>query len=251
MNKKISIVTVVFNDKIGLAKTFESIFNQNISRDIFEYIIIDGRSNDGTFDFIKNNAEKIDKWISESDNGIYDAMNKGIKLAKGDYIIFMNAGDTFVSSNTLVMVEKYLSKSEVDLLAGSAKVVYLDHSTKKKMGTKPYKNSKYMPVCHQSLFAKRDVLLRFPFDLSYKLAADFNFIMHAINADCTFLLIEDDISLVSAGGVSDIKRCEVWNEYQRVHDKFNKPTLNSNTFYLGRKCMEIIKMPIKKIIGKR
>lgn len=244
-----SIITVVFNGESEIIKTLCSIDEQVC--DDYEYIIIDGQSKDKTVEMVEKHHTRVDMLISEPDKGIYDAMNKGVQLAKGKYIIFMNAGDTFASPDSLAIVEKYLSESDVDLLAGSAKVIYPDHSTKKKTGMKPYKNSKYMPVCHQSLFAKRDVLLRFPFDLSYKLAADFNFIMHAINADCSFLLIDDDISLVSAGGVSDIKRCAVWNEYQRVHDKFNKPTVNSNTFYLGRKCMEIIKMPIKKILGKR
>lgn len=244
-----SVITVTFNCEREIKVTLESVASQTC--DDYEYIVIDGQSKDKTVEIVKEHPTRVDVLASEPDKGIYDAMNKGINIAKGNYIIFMNAGDTFASPDVLAVVKKHLSESNVDLLAGSAKVIYPDHSTKKKTGTQPYKNSKYMPVCHQSLFAKRDVLLRFPFDLSYKLAADFNFIMHAINADCSFLLIEDDISLVSAGGVSDIKRCAVWNEYQRVHDKFNKPTVNSNTFYLGRKCMEIIKMPIKKILGKR
>lgn len=244
-----SIITVTFNAESEIERTLESVASQTYSD--YEFIVIDGKSKDKTVELVNSHPVHVDVLISEPDKGIYDAMNKGINIAKGNYIIFMNAGDTFASTDALAIAKKYLSGSEVDLLAGSAKVIYPDHSIKKKTGTKPYKGSKYMPVCHQSLFAKRDVLLRFPFDLSYKLAADFNFVMHAVNANCSFRLIDDDISLVSAGGVSDIKRCAVWNEYQRVHDKFNKPTLNSNAFYISKKCMEIIKMPIKKILGKR
>ena len=95
----ISIITVVFNDKYGLEETILSVLSQTSEN--IEYIIIDGGSNDGTVDVIKKYEKSIDKWISEPDNGIYDAMNKGIALASGGFINFMNAGDVYASNNKL------------------------------------------------------------------------------------------------------------------------------------------------------
>lgn len=96
---KISIVTVVYNGAYTLEKTIKSITTQTYSN--IEYIVVDGGSVDGTVDIIKKHADAISKWISEPDNGIYDAMNKGIKLSTGDYLWFINSGDEIYSPNTL------------------------------------------------------------------------------------------------------------------------------------------------------
>ena len=85
----ISVITINFNDRVGLERTFESVFNQTFQD--FEYIVIDGGSNDGSKELIEQNTEKISYWISEPDKGIYNAMNKGISAAKGDYLLFLNS----------------------------------------------------------------------------------------------------------------------------------------------------------------
>ena len=95
----VSIVTVVFNGEKYLEQTIQSVINQTY--DNVEYIIIDGGSTDGTVDIIKNYEDRIDYWISEKDKGIYDAMNKGINLASGEWINFMNAGDIFYDEKVL------------------------------------------------------------------------------------------------------------------------------------------------------
>jgi glycosyltransferase involved in cell wall biosynthesis len=91
---KLSIITVNLNNIGGLQKTFESVFNQLFSD--YEYIVIDGGSTDGSVDIIAQNAIKISYWISERDNGIYHAMNKGIQVSKGEYILFLNSGDSLL-----------------------------------------------------------------------------------------------------------------------------------------------------------
>ena len=88
---KLSVITINFNNRDGLRKTIESVVNQTYND--FEYIIIDGGSTDGSVDVIKEYADRIDYWVSEPDKGIYNAMNKGIDVAKGEYCIFMNSGD--------------------------------------------------------------------------------------------------------------------------------------------------------------
>jgi len=96
---KFSIITVNYNNKTGLFNTIKSVINQTFSD--FEFIIIDGGSDDGSIEVIKEYSDRITYWVSERDNGIYNGMNKGIVQAKGDYVNFMNSGDTFYSNNTL------------------------------------------------------------------------------------------------------------------------------------------------------
>ena len=96
---KLSIITINLNNKEGLQKTIESIVNQTF-RD-YEFIIIDGGSNDGSIDVIELYKENITYWISEPDKGIYNAMNKGISIAKGEYYYFLNTGDRLISNDVL------------------------------------------------------------------------------------------------------------------------------------------------------
>ena len=100
----ISIITVNFNDKIGLERTLESVFSQNFRN--FEYLVIDGGSNDGSKELLEKNSEKINYWVSEPDKGIYNAMNKGISFAKGEYLIFLNSGDHLKNENSLEIAQK-------------------------------------------------------------------------------------------------------------------------------------------------
>ena len=118
MNKKplISIITVVYNDKIKLEETILSVIGQTY--DNVEFIIIDGSSTDGTINIIKKYEDKIDYWVSEKDSGIFDAMNKGILASKGDYINFMNAGDFFTKNNLVSEVVNILDSEEIDFLYG-------------------------------------------------------------------------------------------------------------------------------------
>ena len=114
---KFSLITVVLNNKELLEKTIESVLNQNFKN--FEYIIIDGGSNDGTLEILKKYNDKIDYWLSERDNGIYDAFNKGMELSKGDYLGIINSDDTY-RSNALNIISKYINKNEnIDFIFGS------------------------------------------------------------------------------------------------------------------------------------
>ena len=114
----ISIITVIYNDGKKLEETILSILSQTY--DNLEFIIIDGSSTDETIDIIKKYEDKIDYWISEKDSGIFDAMNKGILAAKGDYINFMNAGDFFIRKSLVKEVVDILNSEEIDFLYGYA-----------------------------------------------------------------------------------------------------------------------------------
>lgn len=102
---KVSIVTVVFNDQENILKTIKSVTNQSFKDR--EYLVIDGGSTDNTKEIINQNISSIDKYISEKDKGIYDAMNKAIDMAEGEWIIFMNSGDVFVDDHVLEKVFSY------------------------------------------------------------------------------------------------------------------------------------------------
>lgn len=116
MSNKISIITICFNAADDLAKTIDSVRQQTFKD--YEYIVVDGGSKDSTSDIIKNNQDLISKWVSEPDKGIYDAMNKGIKMAEGEWLIMMNAGDIFADSSVLENVFKRDIPETVTFLYG-------------------------------------------------------------------------------------------------------------------------------------
>lgn len=112
----ISIITICYNAASDLEKTIKSVAAQKFKD--FEYIVIDGQSKDSTLDIIKRNEDVISKWVSEPDKGIYDAMNKGIRMAEGDWLIMMNAGDVFADSEVLANVFKNPISDEISFLYG-------------------------------------------------------------------------------------------------------------------------------------
>lgn len=175
MKPTITVVTVVFNDASNIERTILSVINQTYQN--FEYIIVDGGSTDGTLDIINNYKEKISCWISEPDEGIYDAMNKGVQMASGEYINFMNAGDNFCSD---IVIDNMVGKisNETDLFYGD---IQFQHKVKK---NKVLKNAeefklikKRMPFCHQAVFVKRKHLLNNPFDVKRRISADYKFFL--------------------------------------------------------------------------
>lgn len=171
-----SIITVTFNAEKFLERTIQSVLAQTYPR--IEYILVDGASKDGTLAIVENYAPRIDKWVSEPDAGLYDAMNKGMKMASGDYICFLNAGDSFYEPETLQkMVGSIQSQSELpDVLYGhTALVDELGHFKRmrrlappEKLTWKSFKQG--MLVCHQAFFAKRTIAV--DFDLKFRFSAD-------------------------------------------------------------------------------
>src|SRR5262245_59310435 len=119
-----SVITINYNNADGLATTLKSVMDQ--STDDFEYIVIDGGSTDGSVDCIKANADSIDYWVSEKDSGIYRAMNKGIEVAKGKYLLFLNSGDYF--SHTDVIQELKAHNGDEDVLYWNVNLVSTTHS---------------------------------------------------------------------------------------------------------------------------
>lgn len=172
---KISVVTVCYNAAATIEKTMLSVINQTYEN--IEYIIIDGGSTDGTVDIIKKYADRIAYWVSEPDKGIYDAMNKGIKVATGEWINFMNAGDSFVDETVLHKVFGNKNYSSYDAIYGDA--YYLRTKGMEYVsGKKVCFIERNMPNTHQAFFVKTSKAKIIGFDLSYKYASDYNMIYH-------------------------------------------------------------------------
>lgn len=173
-----SIVTVCHNAQDSIEQTIKSVINQQYLN--FEYILIDGNSSDNTLNIINKYKDSIDVIISEPDNGIYDAMNKGICLSKGQFVNFLNSGDTFFSSNTLELVKDYI-KPTTDIISGDFNLVHINKKPKliktKKINWKDFRRDFY--ACHQAIFIKSSIINFY--DLNYKIKADYKWVLDALS----------------------------------------------------------------------
>ncbi|EQB39190.1 hypothetical protein M947_08525 [Sulfurimonas hongkongensis] len=196
---KVTVVTVTYNAEQYLEQTIKSVAEQDYPN--IEYIIIDGASTDGTIDIIKKYEKYIIYWISEPDGGIYDAMNKAIDAATGEWINFMNAGDSFCEKNTLSEVIKNLD-SNTDLICGD--IYYLENNKK------TYRKAKGIDggfngifCCHQALFTKTNIMKEKKFSLEFPIAADYNFVLSCFVKKYNFQFINFPIVDFLAGGFSE------------------------------------------------
>jgi len=174
MNLFFSVITVVFNDKSGFTTTKASISKQSYKH--FEWIVVDGGSLDGTAEEVMRLHSPTIKRISEADGGIYDAMNKGVALASGEYVVFMNAGDVFSSPDVLQLVydKLLLQEKNIEVLFGGANLIFDDDSMKYR---KPRKSSDTiwhgLPATHQATYYRGNFIRKNPYDLQYKMCGDY------------------------------------------------------------------------------
>jgi len=240
---KISIITVVYNGAEYLEQTIQSVVNQTY--DNVEYIIIDGASSDETLNIIKKYEDKIDYWVSEKDNGIYDAMNKGIDIASGKWINFMNAGDGFYTDNVLNELFSQNVLNNIDVLFGNHNVIYPHKTRVAKAGNieNIWKGSQF---CHQSTFVSAKVHKVNKFNLSNRIGADFEFFYILNKKKKSFKYIDIIIANYSAGGLSDIKRVDSIVGRWNVIDKNTKV----NLYYIWTILKEIFKTWVKQIFKK-
>lgn len=169
----ISVVTVSYNAATTIEETILSVLNQTYSN--IEYIIIDGGSTDGTVDIIRKYADRLAYWISEPDKGIYDAMNKGIAAASGDYINFMNAGDVFYDQDVIKNIFEKTYPNDCNVIYGKT-LVHYRWGTYIVSPTDLSVLKKRMCLCHQSVFVRVSTHKANPFDTSFKITADYIFL---------------------------------------------------------------------------
>lgn len=200
---KVSIITVVYNAADALSKTIESVAALNYPH--VEYIIVDGASNDGTRGVIEKNYLRVTEWVSEPDNGIYDAMNKGLAMATGDYVWFLNAGDTVYDPYILQAI--FTGKEQyADLYYGETVVVSPCGDVLGLRRKKPSRNLRSasfklgMTVCHQSILVRRAVCPKY--DLSYRYSADFDWVIAVLECGVSVYNTRRIISVFEVGGAT-------------------------------------------------
>lgn len=206
--KKVTVVTVSYNAGEALEKTLRSVASQDYGN--VEYIVVDGGSTDGTLEMIKKNEASITQWVSEKDGGIYDAMNKGVRMAHGDYCIFMNAGDTFVAPATVSKV--------VSAMEEGTDVVYGDivKNGEVKASLSP-RNCHKMYYCHQAAFTRTSCLREFPFDTSHRYSADFKQAKQMFLAGKRFQHVPVLVANFDTHGVSNVHRSKgLWDNIKVV-----------------------------------
>ncbi|MCE1164874.1 MAG: glycosyltransferase [Bacteroidetes bacterium] len=202
-NPKISIITVVYNNKDNFVKTLECV--RALDYPNFEYIVVDGGSTDGTLGIIKENSGFIAKYISEKDNGIYDAMNKGMKLASGDYVWFMNAGDE--PAHPGILNDVFKEVTDGDVYYGDTEMIDADGTSygKKTLKTPPEKLTwkkmiNGMVVVHQSLIVRKSLCP--DYDLQYKYISDIDWTIKVLKKSGKVVNIHLVLSRFLIGGYS-------------------------------------------------
>ena len=193
----VTIITVTYNCAASIEATLLSVINQTFSDK--EYIIIDGNSTDNTLGVVNKYKNKITSVISEKDAGIYDAMNKGIRMANGEWVIFMNSGDVFASDTILQDVFDKKEYPEVGVIYGGVRVSTMDRLFE--MTPYPLSTISFqIPFCHQSVFTRLDIIKKNPFDLSFMVVADYNMFRQLYFEGIKFLEVPYIISCYSPDG---------------------------------------------------
>lgn len=208
MNPKVSIITVCYNSERTIEDTLQSVINQSYPN--IEYIVIDGVSTDGTLSIINKYKDKITIIVSEKDNGIYDAINKGIRLATGDIIANLNSDDFYIDNNVIADVVTTFEKEKTDTLY--ADLYYVDAVDTNKIirywKSKQYKEGLFlrgwMPP-HPTFFVKKEVYQQYGlFDLQFKSAADYEIMLRFIHRFKTSIAYLPRIIVkMRVGGVSN------------------------------------------------
>lgn len=239
----ISIITVTYNNLNGLKKTVENI--SQLPQSNIEHIIVDGKSTDGSVDYLYNIDLKHTLWTSEEDKGIYDAMNKGIKLCKGNWLIFMNAGDIFNSSKIL---EDVTLPEEPAVLYGNCLIDY-ETGFSRLMSAKPLNSFwKGLPFSHQTVIMHKS-FLKTGFELSYRYCADYALIYKLFLEQIPFINTHKEIANISAGGVSDNKRYLATAEVYKIGKNLNSK-IKLHFYFIPKIISSFFIVKFKSILPK-
>jgi len=201
----LSVITIVYNNVGDIERTMLSVLGQTYAG--IEYIIVDGLSNDGTLDIIKKYENRIAKLISEKDEGIYDAMNKGLAAATGDYVIFMNSGDEFYEADTVTAV--FSAGDDADIYYGETEMMDADgqnlgqrrHKVPQQFTWRSFKYG--MSVSHQAIYIKHSLLE--PYDRRYQLSSDIDWIIRAAKKAKKIVNVNRYVAKYLVGGMSKKK----------------------------------------------
>src|SRR3954464_9610011 len=227
---KLSVVTVNRDMAAGLAATLDSALAQDY-RD-FEIIVIDGASRDGSQGVIAQRAARLAYWVSEPDSSLYEAMNKGVAAAKGEWVLFMNAGDRFAAPDVLSRVFAG-AHDRADIIYGDHIRHYPEAGIERLVPAEPASvMPRRMPCSHQSLFMRRALLLAHPFDTTL-LAADYEVLLAAYAQGRRFERIGCVVARTQMGGRSDTRRLQSLRERQAILRRHRLMTPRLNFYYRG------------------
>lgn len=216
---KLSVITVVYNGVKDIERTMLSVLNQTYPN--IEYILIDGQSTDGTLELINKYTDRI-KLTSEKDEGIYDAMNKGLALATGDYVLFMNSGDEIYASDIVAKV--FASADDADIYYGETEMIdengqSLGQRRHKAPAIFSWRSFKYgMNVSHQAIYIKR--ALTELYDRQYHLSADIDWIIRAVKKAKKIVKVNGYVAKYLVGGMSKLKHRQSLQERFHIMKRY-------------------------------
>ncbi len=220
MKFKLSIITINYNNLEGLKRTLKSVINQSWKE--FEYIIIDGGSTDGSRNYIENNKKHLHYWVSEPDKGVYDAMNKGIHKATGEYLLFLNSGDNLSELDVLNKNHNYIKIFDLiyfnlktrDLKKRENIIIYPEKLS--------FKFFIFGSIGHPSTLIKRDLFLKYGYyDDNLKIVSDWKFfLLSVVKHKVTYKKVNSVISTFYLDGVSSNNTKQIQIERQLVFEKY-------------------------------
>lgn len=212
----VSVITPIYNNLDKLKITAESVLGQKGTN--FEFIVVDGACDSESVEYFNKlkNQKDIFRFISEPDRGIYDAMNKGVKIARGTYIIFLGAGDEFFSDSTLAEFSTILDTGIYDIVYGYIIKKYSDRHEKYKERIGFWYKLIMHPISHQALFSKRTLFADKEFDLNYKICSDQDWIMGMYKDGKKFKYIDRPVVLYDMFGISATKEGNKLGKAERV-----------------------------------
>lgn len=246
----LSIITVCFKAKEDVRATMDNILSQSWRP--FEYLVIDGASPDGTPKLLKEYEDRFAesgitfRYVSEPDRGIYDAMNKGTRMAEGRWLLFLNAGDFLADTRTLEQV--FSEPSDGQVIYGDTLCIY--QGRKKRYPALPLEHLTYeMAFCHQSAFIRRDLLLQEPYDISYKVCADHRFFLSMYLQKKNFDYRRFPISVYEIAGYSDKNKLLSHREKHRMQKELG--IFHFSIPWLMREISFYCKQGIKSVFGQK
>jgi putative colanic acid biosynthesis glycosyltransferase len=235
----ISVITVVRNDLAGLKATYAGLLKQEFKE--FEWIVIDGASTDGCIVFLQSIQLLPFVWISESDKGIYDAMNKATRLATGKYVVYLNAGDLLPDKSTLKIISKTLEqKGFPDLLLGTANYLFPSGYKIPRFPRKmPCGAWHSIPAVHQAIYFKRDSLPNPVYDLSYPVSADFTLLAVLSKRDLCTVYVQKPIVNFEMGGSCSKNSWKQMKEMWRAQKEILELNICYRSYSLIRRMVSV------------
>ncbi|PBS28604.1 hypothetical protein A7H89_16800 [Escherichia coli] len=237
-----TVITINYNNKKGLLRTLSNVADLK-RKYSFEYVVVDGNSSDGSKDLLAQYRTIIDICISERDSGIYNAMNKGVNVSTGKYINFLNSGDCLFFNEMDSVIDK--------LKSNSCDFLYGDYFIKRSNERYIWKNNKTIKhlwkgfFCHQSIFTRRNLLIKYPLNEKLKICGDSDFVLNIIKNKQKIEKVNVPFAIIEPGGVSDINRIRSLIEQWKVtKEKKIKSSIVVTMFFM----LQIIKNMLIKLI---